>query len=128
MDELEEIRKRRMEELKMSAEMPSEPIIITDQNFEETVKKYKVVVIDCWAAWCGPCKMLTPIIEELATEYQGKAVFGKLNTDENPKVPMKHNVMGIPNLLFYVDGVFIDSSVGVVPKESLKEMVDTLLT
>ena len=97
--ELEEIRRRKMEKLKkelmnrgkkMSENMPDRPVEIKDADFEETIKKYNNLVVDCWAPWCGPCRMVGPVIEELAKEMQGKIVFGKLNVDENPSTSQRH--------------------------------------
>ena len=126
---LEELRKKKMEELKkqlmyrgrnMSEEMPDTPLEVTDADFDDAVKKYKTIVIDCWAPWCGPCRMVGPIIEELAKEMQGKIVFGKLNVDENPSVSMKHQIMSIPTFLIFKNGNLIDRLVGAYPKEELK--------
>ena len=117
--ELEKIRAEKIQELaeKMDAAgKTSTPIKVTDANFDETIKKPSLIAIDCWAAWCGPCHMISPIINELAREYAGKIVFGKLNVDENPETATRFNVMGIPTLLIMKDGVEIDRLVGVAPK------------
>jgi len=117
--ELEKIRAKKMQELteKMDpAEKTSTPIKVTDANFDETIKKLSLIVIDCWAAWCGPCRMISPIIDELAREYAGEIVFGKLNVDENPETATRFNVMGVPTLLVMKDGVEVDRLVGVAPK------------
>jgi len=133
-DELEEIKKRKMEQLKkqfmlggknMSKNMPDKPLEITDADFDDSVKKFKTIVIDCWAPWCGPCRMVSPIIDELAKEMQGKIVFGKLNVDENPKVSMKHQIMSIPTLLIFKNGNLIDRMVGAYPKQELKKKLET---
>jgi len=117
--ELEKIRVEKMQELaeKMDAAgKTSTPIKVTDADFDETIKKHSLIAIDCWAAWCGPCRMISPIINELAREYAGKIVFGKLNVDENPETATRFNVMGIPTLLVMKDGVEVDRLVGVAPK------------
>ncbi|PNX49505.1 MAG: thioredoxin [Thermoplasmata archaeon M9B1D] len=131
---LEELRKKKMEELKnkliyrgrnMSEEMPDTPLEVTDADFDDAVKKYKTIVIDCWAPWCGPCRMVGPIIEELAKEMQGKIVFGKLNVDENPSVSMKHQIMSIPTMLIFKNGNLIDKLIGAMPKDMLKQKLES---
>ena len=97
----------------------------TDSNFDaEVLKSDKPVLVDLWAEWCGPCRMLTPIIEELYTEYDGKAVIGKLNVDENPEVSAKYGVRSIPTLLIFKNGELVDKQVGVVPKSALAKKLD----
>lgn len=124
MSEIEEIRKKRMEELMASSNedisYPDIPLKMTDQNFHETIKKYSLVVVDFWAAWCGPCRMLAPTIDELARDYAGRIVFGKLNTDENRATSMGHQVMSIPTLIVFKDGQAVDRIVGALPKEALE--------
>src|SRR6476620_10488322 len=95
---------------------------ITDNNFDlEVMKSDKVVMIDFWAEWCGPCRMIGPGVEELAKEYDGKAVIGKLNVDENPQVSMNFGVRSIPTILFFKGGKLVDKQVGVVPKSILEQ-------
>lgn len=101
---------------------------ITDENFEEVVLKSEVpVVVDFWAEWCGPCRMIGPIIDEMHGEYEGKAVIGKVNVDENPSVSAKFGVRNIPTILFIKDGEVADKSIGAVPKAQLTEKLDALL-
>jgi thioredoxin 1 len=135
-NELKEIKKRKMEELKkrylnggknMDEPLPSVPVTITDADFDEAVKKYTTIVIDCWAPWCGPCRMVGPVIEELAKEMQGKVVFGKLNVDENPMTSAKHKIMSIPTMLVFKEGKLIDKFVGAIPKDDLKQRLDSYL-
>lgn len=132
-NELDEIRKRKMEELKkhmmrenMKEAAPKTPLKITDADINEAIKKYDTIVIDCWAPWCGPCRMLTPVIEELAKEMQGKIVFGKLNVDENPRTSMKHKIMSIPTLLIFKKGNLVDRFVGAYPKEEIKKKLEMI--
>ncbi len=103
----------------MEKKWPDTPINVLDADIDETVKNYPLFVVDCWAAWCGPCRMIGPVIEELAKEMKGKIVFGKLNVDENPQTSMKYNIMSIPTLLVFKNGVFIDRFIGAMPKEML---------
>lgn len=103
-----------------AGDYPDEPIEITDSSFEEETAKYPLVVIDCWAAWCGPCRMIAPVVEELAQEYSGKIVFGKLNVDENRETSQQFGIMSIPTLLVMKDGKEIDRLVGAAPKEYLE--------
>ena len=100
---------------------PSSPLPVTDQDFSSFVKQHPHVVIDMWAPWCGPCKRIEPILNELAGEYSGKVVIGKLNTDENQQTMMKYGVMSIPTLLFFKNGERVDQIVGLVPKDALKQ-------
>ena len=96
-------------------------IEITDANFEEIVSGDKPVLVDFWAEWCGPCKMIGPVVEELAGEYEGKAVIGKLNVDENPTMTAKFGVRSIPTLLVFKNGQVVDKQVGAVPKSVLAQ-------
>ena len=101
---------------------------LTGANWEKEVIQSKgVVMIDFWAAWCGPCRMIAPSIEELAKEYSGRIKVGKLNTDENSDVASRYKIMGIPTVIFFKDGQKVDQLVGAVPKSSLKSKIDALL-
>ena len=103
-------------------------VVITDANFDEVVlKSDKPVVVDFWAAWCGPCRMVGPIIDEMHTEYDGKAVIGKVDVDQNPGVSAKFGVRNIPTILFVKNGEVVDKSVGAVPKAQLASKLDALL-
>ena len=101
------------------------PVEITDATFEEEVVKSDTpVVVDFWAEWCGPCKMIAPLVEELAREYDGKVKFTKLDVDSNPQTPMQFGIRGIPTLLIFNDGKPVGQVVGAVPKSMLKKRVD----
>ncbi len=104
------------------------PVEITDATFEEEVVKSDTpVVVDFWAEWCGPCKMIAPIVEELAGEYEGKVKFTKMDVDSNPQTPMQFGIRGIPTLLIFNSGKAVDQVVGAVPKSMLKKRVDEVL-
>jgi len=101
---------------------------ITQSNFDEVVlKSSKPVVLDLWAEWCGPCRMIAPSIEELAVEYADKAIIGKVDVDSNPTIAQKFSVMNIPTVLFLKNGVVVDKVVGAVPKKKLVEVLEKVL-
>jgi thioredoxin 1 len=101
---------------------------ITDANFEEIVaKSTKPVLLDFWAEWCGPCRMVGPVVEELSKDYDGKAVVGKVNVDSNPNISMQFGIRNIPTILFFKDGKVVDKQVGAVPKAVLAGKLDAQL-
>jgi thioredoxin 1 len=101
---------------------------ITDSNFADlAMQSDKPVMIDFWAEWCGPCRMVTPIVEEMAHDYEGKAVIGKVNVDENPDISAKFGIRNIPTIIFLKGGQVVDKSVGAVPKNVLTEKMEALL-
>ncbi|MFY7971954.1 MAG: thioredoxin, partial [Flavobacteriales bacterium] len=101
---------------------------ITDSNFAEVaLNSDKPVMIDFWAEWCGPCRMVTPIVEEMANDYAEKAVIGKVNVDENPDISAKFGIRNIPTIIFLKGGQVVDKSVGAVPKNVLTEKMEALL-
>ena len=101
---------------------------ITDQNFEEEVIKSTVpVLVDLWAPWCGPCRMVGPVVESLAKKYDGKFKFCRLNIDDNPKIATQYGVMSIPTLMFFKDGKVIDTVVGAAKESALQPKIDNLI-
>lgn len=103
--------------------MADKPIHVTDAEFDKFVKENAYVVVDFWAEWCAPCRMIAPTIEELAKKYDGQVTFGKVNSDENPKTVQQFMIMGIPTLLFFKGGKLVDQVVGAMPKAPLEARV-----
>lgn len=96
---------------------------LTDSNFDQEIKN-GVVLVDFWAEWCAPCRRIAPIVEDLASQYDGRATVGKLNVDENPNVPGRFMIRGIPTLLLFKNGQLADTLVGLAPKEDIARMID----
>jgi thioredoxin 1 len=128
LDELEEIRAKKIQALvrQMSTPNIDKPIVVSDRNFEQTIKSYPLVVVDCWAAWCAPCRAIAPVVDELARQYSGKIVFGKLNVDENPETAQRFSIMAIPTLLVMKNAKEVDRIVGALPKSELQEKISDL--
>lgn len=102
--------------------------IVADANFEEVVlKSDKPVLVDFWAEWCGPCRMVGPIVDELAKEYEGKVEMAKVNVDDNPEVTAQYGIRNIPTILFFKNGEIVDKTVGALPKGKLAEKLEALL-
>ena len=124
--DLDDIRARKklelMEQMKTKDDAAgASPIALDDAHFNEAVKKYPLILIDCWADWCSPCRMIAPVIDELARDYDDHLVVGKLNVDENPETAMKFGIMSIPTLLVMKNGEEVDRIVGAVPKQLIEE-------
>ncbi len=100
---------------------------ITDQNIKEILNSGKPVVIDFWAQWCGPCRMVGPVVEELAKEYEGKVIIGKMNVDDNVETPTEYGIRNIPTILFFKDGQLVDKQIGATQKAALAAKVQALL-
>jgi len=105
----------------------SKPVDLTDVTFKKAIQNHPLVVVDCWAPWCGPCRFLSPIIEEIARDYAGKIFFGKLNVDENPKVAMQYGIMSIPTLLIFKNGRLVDQIIGAMPRRMLEPRITRYL-
>jgi len=101
---------------------------VADNDFANTIKQNPNVVVDCYADWCAPCKMIAPFIEALAEEYAGRVTFVKLDVDDNPQTAMRYRIQGIPTLLFFKNGQHVDTQVGALPKPALKKRVEDFLT
>lgn len=100
------------------------PIEVTDQTFESEIGSAGgLAMVDFWAAWCGPCRMVAPVVEQLAQEYAGRMKVGKLDVDDNPKTTQRYNVRSIPSILFFKDGEHVDTVVGAVPKPQLEKKI-----
>ena len=112
---------------KLKKNFMSKPVEITDSNFEEIINSEKPVLVDFWAEWCGPCKMIGPVVEELANEFDGKAIIGKVDVDTNPEVSAKFGIRSIPTLLVFKGGEIVDKQVGAVPKSVLSEKIEAQL-
>jgi len=108
---------------KMLVDNPDFPVILTTSNFDEAVKKYSFLVIDCWAEWCAPCLMVHPIIENLAKKYKGKIAFAKLNIDQNKEIAERFSIMSIPTLLVFKNGQTVDTIIGAMPQDALEEKI-----
>ncbi len=106
----------------------NEPIHVSDAAFEKTVIKSSIpVIVDFWAPWCGPCKMVAPILDKLAKDYEGKVIIAKVNTDENQEWAGRYGVQGIPTMLFVAEGKILHRQVGAVPEGLLREAIDQFL-
>jgi len=112
---------------KLGGSAPTRPIEITDATLRKAVESHPVVVVDCWASWCAPCRILSPIIEELAQDYAGKMLFAKLNVDENRERALEYGIMSIPTLLVFKGGKLVDRIVGAMPRSMLEPKITRYL-
>jgi thioredoxin 1 len=133
-DELERIKRAKLQEMMKSVagegqerSALSKPVEVTDATFKETIQNHPLVVVDCWAPWCGPCQMVAPVIEELARDYAGRILFGKLNVDDNREVAAQYQIMGIPTLLVFKNGKLVDRIVGALPRQTLEPKIERYL-
>lgn len=120
--ELEQIKQKKIQAMLNQAEKiaTNHPLTITDANFEATLKSNPLLVVDFWAPWCGPCRMVGPVIEQLATEYAGRVAFAKMNVDENQLVPSSFSVMSIPTIVVFKNGQAVERIVGAYPKAHIE--------
>jgi thioredoxin 1 len=125
-DELEAIKHKKLAELQKEvatkAMMSSitEPIVLTDSNFASEVTKYPIMLVDFWAPWCGPCRMVSPIIEQLSREYSGRVAFGKVNVDENQRMAASFGIQSIPTLMIFKGSKAVDVIIGAMPKAQIE--------
>ena len=116
---------RGQEEEGQEVEMSDGAVIdVTDATFDKLVEDESVLVVDCWAPWCGPCRMVAPVIEELAKDYAGKVTFAKLNVDQNQGISMRYRIQSIPTMLFFKNGKLVDQKLGAMPKAMLQPIVE----
>lgn len=136
MDDLDVIKKKKLEQLKkqymtggktMEKKWPDTPIHLLDADIDETMKKYPTIVIDCWAPWCGPCRTVAPIMDQLASDYAGRIKIAKLNTDDNPATASQYGIQSIPTLLFFKNGKQVNKLVGALPKAEIEKHLRSLV-
>ena len=131
-EELERIKHAKLQEMmkgaiKKGKSTSNKPVEVTGATFKEMIHNHPLVVVDCWAPWCGPCHMVAPVIEELARDYAGRILFGKLNVDENPEVATHYQIMSIPTLLVFKNGHLVDRVVGAMPRQMLEPKITKYL-
>lgn len=112
-----------MEKISFNKAPQENPIEMNEENFDEVIRRNPLVVVDFWASWCGPCRIVEPIIEELAKEYSGRILFGKLNVDNNKLISLRYNIMSIPTFLVFKNGKLVDRIVGALPKKMLEREI-----
>ncbi len=125
-DELESIKNKKLAELQKEADTKAmmssitEPLVLTDSNFASEVTKYPIMLVDFWAPWCGPCRMVSPIIEQLSREYSGRVAFGKVNVDENQRIAASFGIQSIPTLMIFKGSKAVEVMVGAMPKAQIE--------
>jgi thioredoxin 1 len=124
-DELARIREKKLQEMQKTMEQRKHAGVLhaDERNFDELVGSTRRLVIDFWAEWCGPCRRVGPVIEELAREYAGTVTFAKCNTDENPRLAMQFGISAIPAILFFSQGTMVDEVIGAYPKDALRQRI-----
>ncbi|MFQ6080779.1 MAG: thioredoxin [Candidatus Bathyarchaeia archaeon] len=129
-EELERIKRAKLREMMKSTASQrqggsalNKPVNVTDATFNEVIQNHPLVVVDCWAPWCAPCHMVAPVIEEMARDYAGRILFGKLNVDENREVATQYQIMSIPTLLVFKNGKLIDRIIGAMPRQALEPKI-----
>jgi len=128
-EELERIKQAKLQKMMKSVAPEkrgtafNKPVEMTNATFKEMIKNHPLVVVDCWAPWCGPCRMVAPIIEELSRDYAGKILFGKLNVDENREVGTQYDIMSIPTLLVFKNGKLVDTIIGAMSRQTLEQKI-----
>jgi thioredoxin 1 len=132
-EELERIKQAKLREMMKTMDSKKhemsldKPVEMTDATFKKMIQNYSLVVVDCWAPWCGPCHMVAPVIEELARDYAGKILFGKLNVDKNRDIISQYEIMSIPTLLVFKNGKLVDRIVGAMPRQMLEPKITSHL-
>ncbi len=132
-DEIAAIMRKKMNELQKRATIITklkkitEPIPLNDTNFDNEKNKYPLMLVDFWASWCGPCKIISPIIEQLAKEYSGKIVFAKINVDENPQISNRFGIQSIPTMIIFKCGEVVDRIIGALPKVQIENKLKIYL-
>lgn len=130
-DELKRIKQRKLRELLRSSEyapkathlLPGASLTVTDSSFQQVIQQHPLVVVDCWAIWCAPCRMIAPVIESLAQDYVGRIVFAKLDVDKNPRISAQYFIQSIPTLLIFKNGQLVDRLVGALPRQLLEPKI-----
>ena len=132
-EELEAIKQKKLAELQKAVSVKammsslSAPVILTDSNFKREIAKYPILLVDFWAPWCGPCRMVSPIIEQLAREYSGRVAFGKVNVDENQMISSSYAIQSIPTMMIFKNGKAVDTMIGALPKAEIEMKLEQQL-